>query len=146
MKKLVVLSLFLLTYCQLFAQMIAPKGSSKAISVNNKTAKENYILLLNKCLDSDLFIASKDSSLTYVTTQVTNGRGFYYFLNLRAKDNQIEVSGKAKSGAEYKIGSVTIPDNFETITAKGMKGSLNRKAWETVEKFAKALSDSVSYQ
>lgn len=130
----------------LFAQDI-PKGASKIIINNELSAKDNFNLIVKTLLDNDYFIDTKDTELFTVKTQpkkVNKWTGLY-FLNIRTMDKEIQLSGMFKTGLDITVSGVRSTDEYDTITYKGMKGSLFILAFEKMDEIASKFKGSKSY-
>lgn len=104
----------------LFAQDI-PKGTTKIIINNELSAKDNFDLIIKTLLDNDYFIAIKDSETFTIKTEPkkpVKGHGLYY-MNIRAVDKEVHISGMWKSGIELSLGGVNSTDSYEPIIKRG---------------------------
>ncbi len=145
------IKLFLLTLLffpvGLFAQDI-PKGAIKIIINNELSAKDNFDLIVKTLLDNDYFIDAKDTELFTVKTQpkkVNKWTGLY-FLNIRTMDKEIQLSGMFKTGIDITLSGVRSTDEYDTITYRGMKGSLFILAFEKMDNFASKLNSTKIYK
>uniref|UniRef100_UPI00404A87AB hypothetical protein n=1 Tax=Gelidibacter sp. TaxID=2018083 RepID=UPI00404A87AB len=121
----------------LFAQDI-PKGATKIIINNELSAKDNFDLVIKNLLDNDYFIDAKDTELFTVKTQskkVNKWTGLY-FLNIRTMDKEIQLSGMFKTGIDITLSGVRSTDEYDTVTYRGMKGSLFILAFEKMDEIA----------
>jgi len=97
----------------LFAQDI-PKGASKIIINNELSAKDNFDLIVKTLLDNDYFIDIKDPETFIIKTEPKKplkGHGLYY-MNIRAIDKGIHISGMWKSGIELSLNGVNSTDSY----------------------------------
>jgi hypothetical protein len=131
----------------LFAQDI-PKGATKIIINNELSAKDNFDLVIKNLLDNDYFIDAKDTELFTVKTQpkkVNKWTGLY-FLNIRTMDKEIQLSGMFKTGIDLTLSGVRPTDEYDTVTYRGMKGSLFILAFEKMDNFASKLNSNKIYK
>ncbi|WP_395805232.1 hypothetical protein [Daejeonella sp.] len=142
-----ILVLFLLIPVGIFAQEI-PKGATKIIINNELSAKDNFDLVVKTLLDNDYFIDAKDAELFTVKTQpkkVNKWTGLY-FLNIRTMDKEIQVSGMFKTGIDMTLSGFRSTEEYDTVTYKGMKGSLFILAFENMDNFASKLNSNKIYK
>ena len=110
-----------------------PKGVAKIIVNNDFSAKENFDYAVKILLDNDYFFEQKDSSIGYIKTQAKNMKpSGYFYLNIRAMDKKIQISGFNKLGMDLGFGGVTIKDDPDPIKNIGMKGSIQKKSFEAM--------------
>lgn len=129
----------------LFAQDI-PKGATKIIISNNLSGKENFNLAVKTLFDNDYFFEQRDSTLGYIKTQEKKLKSSGYItLNIRTIDNQIQISGFTKLGAEVNLGLATILDKNDPIKNAGMKGSLMRKSFEAMDEISLKFLGTKTY-
>lgn len=129
----------------LFAQDI-PKGVTKIIITNNLSAEENFDYAIKTLLDNDYFFEQSDKAIGYIKTQEKGIKpSGYITLNVRTIENQIQISGNTKLGAEVNLGLATILDKNEPIRNAGMKGSVLRKSFEAMNEIATKFEGSKSY-
>ena len=129
-----------------YSQTSPSKGTTKITIKNQVSAKENFELMISKLLDEQYFIETKDTVLNLIKTQPKNAKGFTYYLNIRAKANEIDIMGSFNDGLTIKMGAISANPSYQEIVFRGMKGSLFRKAWDVMEAFAKKISPELSYQ
>lgn len=138
MRKLLLL-LLLLPFVVLGQEI--PKGVTKIIITNTLSAKDNFNLVTKTLLDNDNFIEQSDSVTYYVKTQSkkpNKGIGLR-FLNVRAMDNQVEISGMYKSGIE--VGGIA--DNYEPIINRS---GLYRNVFADMNALALKFGGTLSYR
>lgn len=122
-----------------------PKGSTKIIVSNTFSAKENFDKIIKALMDNDYFIEAKDADLFTVKTQPKKpikGHGLYY-MNLRAIDNEIHVSGLWKSGIELSMYGVNSTDSYAQVVKRG--GAFV-PIFESMDSFATFLEGSKTYK
>ena len=128
----------------LFAQDI-PKGASKIIINNELSAKDNFDLVIKTLLDNDYFIAIKDSEMFTIKTEPkkpSKGHGFYY-MNIRAIDKEIRISGMWKSGIELSLNGVNSTDSYEPIIKRG---GAYIPIFDNMDNFASKLNSTKIYK
>ena len=128
----------------LFAQDI-PKGATKIIINNELSAKDNFDLVIKNLLDNDYFIATKDSETYTIKTEPkkpVKGHGLYY-MNIRAIDKEIHISGMWKSGIELSLNGVNSTDSYEPIIKRG---GAYIPIFDNMDNFATSLKGIKSYK
>lgn len=135
--KTIIIVLLILPF-SLFGQSTPFKGAQKVVINNTLTAKDNFDLAVKTLLDNDYFIESKNAELYTIKTQPrqVNKHTGLYFLNIRSRDNGIEVSGMFKSGIELNISGVNSTDNYEPIVSRG---GLYKVAFNNMNEFSMKL-------
>lgn len=129
----------------LFAQDI-PKGATKIIINNELSAKDNFDNAVKILLENDFFFEQRDSSIGYVKTQEKKMKpSGYFYLNIRAMDKKIQISGFNKLGMDLGFGSVTIKDDPDPIKNIGMKGSIQRKSFEAMLEIANKFEGTKTF-
>lgn len=129
------------------AQNVPVKGTKRIIITTQDSASMNYKRTLLQLLESGLSIDAKDSDLFTIRTQVSALRktSGSYFLNIYCRNNQIIVSGKVKLGFDIDFGGVKTVDDFTDIVNKGMKGSIQKIAFDTMNELSLKIGSEISY-
>ena len=128
----------------LFAQDI-PKGATKIIINNELSAKDNFDLVIKNLLDNDYFIATKDSETFTIKTEPKKpikGHGLYY-MNIRAIDKEVHISGMWKSGIELSLNGVNSTDSYEPIIKRG---GAYIPIFDNMDNFASKLNSNKIYK
>jgi len=128
----------------LFAQDI-PKGATKIIINNELSAKDNFDLVIKNLLDNDYFIATKDSETFTIKIEPkkpVKGHGLYY-MNIRAIDKEIRISGMWKSGIELSLNGVNSTDSYEPIIKRG---GAYIPIFDNMDNFASKLNSNKKYK
>jgi hypothetical protein len=127
-----------------FAQDI-PKGATKIIINNELSAKDNFDLTIKTLLDNDYFIAVKDSETFTLKTEPkkpVKGHGLYY-MNIRAIDKEVHISGMWKSGIELSLNGVNSTDSYEPIIKRG---GAYIPIFDNMDNFASKLNSNKIYK
>jgi hypothetical protein len=139
----IILFLFLIPV-GLFAQDI-PKGTTKIIIYNELSSKDNFDLVIKNLLDNDYFIAIKDSETFTLKTEPkkpVKGHGLYY-MNIRAIDKEVHISGMWKSGIELSLNGVNSTDSYEPIIKRG---GAYIPIFDNMDNFASKLNSNKIYK
>lgn len=150
MKSTILFLLSLLLVNTTFAQpkiKDIPKGTIKIIITTTQSPNENYTQVLNLLLDNDFEIEKRDFELFTIKTGLKPlPKTGSYYLNLRCKDNTIQITGKFYSGISTEIYGVKSEDSVETIINKGMKGSIYKTAFIEMYKFTKKIEGTFIFK
>lgn len=148
MKKilLVILALIpLLTRAQ--TDTAALRGAKKIIVKTNLPAKDNFDWISRYLLDQGFDIDSRDNELLTIRTQEKNYKrtNITYYLNIRAKDNEIVVSGKYKSGQESHANGTITTDVYRDIENKGIGWAARKLTFKAINDFCKKMNKPLTY-
>lgn len=119
-----------------------PKNTVKIIIKNSSDKSSNFNLIAQTIIDNDFSIDKKDSEFFIIETapKLSNDKTSTFILKLVAKDNMIVLTGVAKSRINANFAS--IPEEYEKIINKGMKGSIFKEQFNSMFSFAKLFVDS----
>lgn len=124
-----------------FAQ--APKGASKIIVNNTKSAADNFLLVKQQLAENSIGIAQQDKDVFQIVTNTINGKYIYVIF---CKDNAIQITGTYTTGYDVHLGfGIIDKDEASKITNRGMSGSIIKRSFQSMESFAKALGTNITY-
>ncbi|MEC5165160.1 hypothetical protein RCH18_000885 [Flavobacterium sp. PL11] len=119
-----------------------PKNTVKIIIKNSSDKISNFNLIAQTIIDNDFSIDKKDNEFFIIETapKLSNDKTSTYILKLVAKDNLIVLTGFAKSRINSNFAN--IPEEYEKIINKGMKGSIFKDQFNSMFSFAKLFADN----
>jgi hypothetical protein len=141
MKKFTLTILLTIFSIVIYAQ--APKGASKIIVNNSKSAADNFLLVKQQLAENSIGIAQQDKDVFQIITSTINGKYVYVIF---CKNNAIHITGTYTTGYDVHLGfGIIDKDEASKITNRGMSGSIIKKSFQSMESFAKELGTNITY-
>lgn len=145
MKNIILLCIFFVygtVSSQSKSNITPPKNTVKIIIKNSSDKSSNFNLIAQTIIDNDFSIDKKDNEFFIIETapKLSNDKTSTYILKLVAKDNLIVLTGFAKSRINSNFAD--IPEEYEKIINKGMKGSIFKDQFNSMFSFAKLFVDN----
>ena len=125
----------------------APKNAYKITATDTLSLDANFKLVMNALIEMGYEVANTEREFGLITTgtkQIPKMGGVYY-LSIVAKDKKVLITGQLRMNGGIAVGGIITTDDFSPIYNGGLKGSGLRRSFEEMEKVARSISPSITY-
>ena len=140
------LSVLTATGEQVIAQKIRPAKDLNTIIAWSPGGKHgNFIKAIDACITEGYGIQYSDSAMGIISTLPKESIGVVVQLNIACSDTAISFRGQMISSLSIELYGVRSEGSNYELTSRGQKGSAFYKAWQTMDRAARIISDSIIY-